>query len=150
VSYFRKPHALVCMNHVINCLFSRMENFDSPGSSKHVRHKENKWICQYVVACWKGLNLTGISIQEFIALFVPYQPAAHFKRGQLVLRLLCDFRVCIFVCPHLSHNNYVTYIVAMRPYFSWLRRFRRLLCVATKGSLAQLGVRDGYWEAEAM
>jgi len=27
-------------------------------------------------------------------------------------------------------NNYVTYIVAMQPYFSQLRQFRLLLCVA--------------------
>jgi len=32
----------------------------------------------------------------------------------------------------------------MQPYFSQLRQFRRLLCVATMSSLAQLRVRDGY------
>jgi len=35
-----------------------------------------------------------------------YQPAACFACGQLVLRLLCVFRVCIYICsfvrPHLS------------------------------------------------
>jgi len=30
-----------------------------------------------------------------------YQPAARFARGRLVLRLLCRFRVCISVRPHL-------------------------------------------------
>ena len=40
------------------------------------------------------------------------------------------------------------YIVAMQPYFSRLRQFIRLLCVATMSSLAQLRVWDGYWEAE--
>ena len=29
-------------------------------------------------------------------------------------------------------NNYITYIVAMRPYFSWLREFRRLLCIVQR------------------
>ena len=40
-------------------------------------------------------------------------------RGRLVLRLLCHFRVCIsaYLCIRTYHvrNNYVTYIVAMRP-----------------------------------
>jgi len=60
-----------------------------------------------------------------------YQPATCFARGQLVLRLLCIFRVCIYVssCVHTYHvhNNYITYIVAMQPYSSWIRQFRRLL-----------------------
>ena len=37
------------------------------------------------------LNVTGF-----------YQPAAREARGRLVLRLLCRFRVCIYVRPHLS------------------------------------------------
>ena len=32
-------------------------------------------------------------------------------------------------------NNYVTYIVAMQPYFSQIRQFRQLLCVAIMSSL---------------
>jgi len=71
----------------------------------------------------------------------------------LVLRLLCRFRVCISVdlCVHTYHvrNNYVTYIVAMRPYLSRLRQFRRLLCVAAMSSLPQLRLQGGYREAEA-
>ena len=63
-------------------------------------------------------------------------------RSRLVLRLLCGFRVCwyVYLCVHTYHvrNNYVTYIVAMRPYFSRLRQFRRLLCVAAMSSLPQL------------
>ena len=31
-----------------------------------------------------------------------YQPAAREARGRLVLRLLCCFRVCWYVRPHLS------------------------------------------------
>ena len=64
---------------------------------------------------------------------------------------------CLYLCMRLwvsplitRTNNYVTYIVAMQPYFSWLWQFGRLLCVATMSSLAQLRVRDGYREAEAM
>ena len=55
------------------------------------------------------------------------------------------------MCIRTYHvrNNYVTYIVAMRPYLSRLRQFRRLLCVAAMSSLPQLGLRDGYREAEA-
>ena len=47
------------------------------------------------------------------------------------------------------HNSYVTYIVAMQPYFNRLRQFRRLLCIAAMSSLPQLRLRDGYREAEA-
>jgi len=52
---------------------------------------------------------------------------------------------------HTYHvrNNYITYVVAMRPYFSRLPQFRRLLCVAAMSSLPQLWLRDGYREAEA-
>jgi len=57
--------------------------------------------------------------------------------------------VSLCVRTYHVHNNYITYIVAMRPYLSWLRQFRQLLCVATVSSLAQLRVWDWYWEAEA-
>ena len=41
--------------------------------------------------------------------------------------------------PHFHvRNNYVRYIVAMRPYFSRLQQFRQLLCVAAMSSLPQL------------
>ena len=78
--------------------------------------------------------------------FLPF--SAYYKpreaRGQLVLRLLCCFHVCL--CVHTYHvcNNYVTNIVAMWPYFNWLWQLRRLLCVATMISLAQLRVQDSY------
>ena len=83
-----------------------------------------------------------------------YQPAVCEVRGWLVLtrpvlRLLHIFRICLPVgllvcvsplttCKIIVHC--VTYIVAMQPYFSRLRQFRRLLCVATMSSLAQLRV----------
>jgi len=59
--------------------------------------------------------------------------------------------IYIYMCIRTYHvcNNYVTYIVAMRPYFSRHRQFRRLLCVAAMSSLPQLQLRDGYREAEA-
>ena len=82
-----------------------------------------------------------------------YQLAARFARGRLVLRLLCGFHVCwyIYLCIHTYHvhNNYVTYIVALQPYFSRVWQFRRLLCVAAMSSLSQLRLQDGYREAEA-
>ena len=79
-----------------------------------------------------------------------------YARG-LVLRLIicCAFVWDLCVRTYHVRNNYVTYIVAMRPCFSRIRQFRWLLCVvtmssvATMSSLAQLRVRDGYWEAEA-
>ena len=57
--------------------------------------------------------------------------------------------VSLCVLSYHVCNNYVTYIFAMRPCFSWLWQFRQLLCVAAMSSLAQLWVQDGYWEAEA-
>ena len=52
----------------------------------------------------------------------------------------------MYICTYHMRNNYVTYIAAMRPYFSRLR----LLCIAAMSSLPQLRLRDGYREAEAM
>ena len=44
------------------------------------------------------------------------------RMGKSEVRLLCGFCVCrnIYLCVRTYHvcNNYVTYIVAMRPYFS--------------------------------
>ena len=75
-----------------------------------------------------------------------YQPAMHEVCGQLVLRLLFIFCICLYVylCVPTYHmrNNYVTYIVAMQPYFSQLWQFRQL---ATMSSLAQLlRIQEGY------
>ena len=61
-------------------------------------------------------------------------------------------RLLVYMCIHTYHvrNNYITYIVAMQPYFSRLWKFRRLLsCVAAMSSLPQLRLRDGYREAQA-
>jgi len=55
---------------------------------------------------------------------------------KITLRFL---RLLVNMCVRTYHvcNNYITYIVAMRPCFSGLRQFRRLLCVAIMSSLAQ-------------
>lgn len=80
-----------------------------------------------------------------------YQLAACRAHSQLVLQLLCAFRVCInsyvylWVPTYYVHNNYITYIVAMLPYLSRLRQFRWRICVATM----KLWVWDEYWETEA-
>ena len=59
--------------------------------------------------------------------------------------------MCIYICVRTYHvrNNYFTCVVDMRPYFSRLWQFGRLLCVAVMSSLPQLWLRDGYREAEA-
>ena len=44
------------------------------------------------------------------------QPAVREACGRLVPRLFCCFRVCMCVRTYHMHNNYVTYIGAMRPY----------------------------------
>ena len=67
-------------------------------------------------------------------------------RGRLVLRLLCVFHVCWYICASvlitctiiISHSLHCCHATLL----SRLRQFRRLLCVATTGSLAQLWVRD--------
>ena len=68
--------------------------------------------------------------------------ASHFPH------LFARWSVGVCIPTYHVQNNCVTYIVAMQPYFSRLRQFRWLLCVATMSSLAQLRVWDGYWEAE--
>jgi len=90
---------------------------------------------------------------KFHSRFFFDQPAARGACGRPVLRLLRRFRVCIYIymCVRTYHvrKNYVTYIVAMRPYFSRLRQLRRLLCVPAMSSLSQLRLGHGYREAEA-
>jgi len=54
--------------------------------------------------------------------FCFHQAAVHFARSRLILRLLCVFHVCLCVPTYHVLNNYVTYIVAMRPYFSPLQQ----------------------------
>ena len=48
-----------------------------------------------------------------------YQLAAREAHSRLVLRLLCSFRICRYIYLYIRtyhvSNNYVTYIVAMRP-----------------------------------
>jgi len=88
-----------------------------------------------------------------------YHPGGHIFTsrpgkvyGQLLLRLLSAFHICVVVCwsvrSHLwQRNNYVIYTLAMWLYFS---PCRQLLSVATMNNLAQLWVLDGNQEAEAM
>ena len=101
----------------------------------------------------KEFSMSMILNIPYILTYFYYQPAAREARSWLVLRLLCGFHVCIYicvcVCTYHVCNNYVTYIVAVRPYFSRLRQFRWLLYVAAMSSLPQLRLRDGYREAEA-
>jgi len=66
-------------------------------------------------------------------------------------RLYICISVYLCVRTYNVRDNYVTYIVAMRLYFSRPRQLRRLLCVAAMpmSSLPQLRLRDGYREVEA-
>ena len=76
--------------------------------------------------------------------------------GPLVLRLLCIFCVCIYVSmylcvPTLIMCAIITSCTLLPGDFTLvLLYFGRLLSVAIMSSLAQLQVRDGYREAEAM
>ena len=88
--------------------------------------------------CFRRFTCCGCIFFFLFSLF----SAGHARK---VLRLLCVFYICLYLCLHIPtyhvHNNY-----AMLPYFSWLWQFGLLLCVAT---IAQLRVWDGYWKAEA-
>ena len=67
-----------------------------------------------------------------------YQPGAR-PAGPKITLLFPRLYVYMCICTYHVRNNYVTYIVAMRPYYtSPLRQFRRLLFVATMSSLPQL------------
>ena len=57
-------------------------------------------------------------------------------RSWLVLRLLC-VSLCVSLSTHNLCDNCITYIVAMQPYFTRIRQFRWLICVAAMSSLAQ-------------
>jgi len=67
---------------------------------------------------------TLLQFWAHLALVTLVYPPPFFKITLLFPRL--------YICVRTSHmrNNYVTYIVAMQPYSSRLRQFRRLPCVA--------------------
>jgi len=83
--------------------------------------KQNQCGCddarQKCVIMCKGFTQ---NVQQSVKPF--YQPAAHKVPGQLVLRLLYIFCICLSIglCvpTYHMHNNYVTYIVATQVYFS--------------------------------
>jgi len=68
--------------------------------------------------------------------------------GRLVLRLLCVFRVCWYICASALITCAIITSRSLHcchpTLLSGLWQFRRLLCVTTVSSLAQLRVRDGY------
>jgi len=70
--------------------------------------------------------------------------AASWSKDYFVFSTSVCIYVYLCICTYHMHNNYVIYIVAMRPYYSRLQQFRWLLCVATMSSLAQLRVQYGY------
>ena len=64
------------------------------------------WICHVIVyhltvACTDSIGCSNVNYQVSIHVYAPvffYQPAACEAHGRLVLRLLCCFRVCIYIC----------------------------------------------------
>ena len=67
-------------------------------------------MCRHMKEATMGYN-SRVQLVTF------YQPAMRFACGQLVLRLLCGFHICMCVRTYHVCNNYVMYIVTMRPYF---------------------------------
>ena len=72
------------------------------------------------------LNLGRHATEWSCDLFTFYQLAAHESHSWLILRLLYVFCFCLSVCVGLCvstyhvRNNYITYFVGMRLYFSRL------------------------------
>ena len=83
-----------------------------------------------------------------VVLFLPAGRALRARPAGPKITLRFPY-ICMCIRTYHVRNNYVTYIVAMRSYFSRHRQFRRLVCVAAMTSLPQLRLRDGYREAEA-
>jgi len=97
----------------------------------------------------RSIKSSTLSLTNSLDQFRPSLPAGRARPAgpKITLRFLCllvYIYVYIYLCIRTYHvrNNYVTYIVAMRPYFC--SASARLLCVATVSSLPQLRVRDGY------
>ena len=97
-----------------------------------------------------------ISFLSPAVVYYSYSVSVHYyfsPASQLVLRLLCVFHVCTYICVSALITCAIITSCSLHCYhvtlLSRLRQLRRLLCVATTSSLAQLRVRDGYWEAEA-
>ena len=76
--------------------------------------------------------ITQECLQQFI-LVVSFLPAGH---ARFAFSASVSIYVSLCVRTYHMHNNYIMYIVAVRPYLSRLRQFRWLLCVATVSSLA--------------
>jgi len=129
---------LVWGSFSVGCYTAKNTCFPSTGASlSHFQllqlpHDFTLYLCKHfnhppsTVTCTDGWN--AFQCTSFLVQNVPYnyQPAV---RDWLVLKLLCVFRVCIFyLCVRTYHmcNNYVTYIVSMRPCLSRLRQFRRI------------------------
>ena len=107
-----------------------------------------------ILACFVcSITITWVNLNP-VWIFLPASRAqSTWPAGpKITLRFPCLLvYIYIYLCVRTYHvrNNYITYIVAMWPYFSRLRQFRPLLCVAAMSSLPQLRLWDGCWEAEA-
>ena len=97
---------------------------------------DNEW---YVVIKAYKLTVFDISRNFFVLSYIACP-------RYLYIRVYRLYDMC--VRTYHMRNNYVTYTVAMRPNFSRLLQFKRLLCIAAMSSLPQLQLQDGYREAE--
>ena len=83
-----------------------------------------------------------IHLRPEVAIATPHPVTERASKWSVVLLLRYSLK-------HMQ--NYFLCIDAFSPASrAWLQQFRRLLCVATTSSLAQLRVWDGYREAETM
>ena len=64
------------------------------------------------------------------------QATSEWTHGRVLSR---DYSMCI--PTYHVHKNYITYTVATWPLFSWLRQFRRVICVA----MSSLGFTSSRW-----
>jgi len=103
--------------------------------------------------CKSGVLSSICKYHSFVQLEVApgfhtgFLPAGRAQR--LVLRLLCCFRVCIYVRLHLSHAQIITSRTLLPCNLDFSNLDGCFAYVAAMSSLPQLRLRDGYREAEA-
>ena len=101
----------------------------------------------------KYIHAIKLSVQETsVCCLLPFLPAGHALHmqpaGAKIALWFLHLYLCVsalITCARITSRK----LLPCDLLITRLRQFRRLLCVATKGSLARLGVWHGYWEAEA-
>jgi len=131
----------------INCLPVKPELLATP-CQLLAMHLACQLHVHEVASCLPScLPITG----HFITPANYFLPASRTQSARLAGPKITLHFPCLYVRPHImcaiitSRSLHCCHATLL----SRLQQFRRLLCVATMSSLAQLRVPDGYQEAEA-